>query len=209
MDLIHYADRRVLVVCKPRGVATPDVPALVRSALGDATAAARPVHRLDQAVGGLLVLARSAEADRRLSRQVQEGCFEKQYLAVVRGVPGSPRGKMEDSLLRDRARRVTRVVPPGTPEAKAAALEYAMLAARYGLSLLRIRLFTGRTHQIRVQLSSRGLPLVGDRKYGAPDEAEHIALWSHFIAFDHPETGERLRFTLPPPEEEWPWKQFN
>ena len=205
--LIVYEDRRVLVVCKPRGVATPQVPELVRRVLGDETAAARPVHRLDQTVGGLLVLARSRAADGILSKQVQNGKFEKQYLAVIHGRMEPESGVLTDTLLRDTARRVTEVVPPDTPGGRRAELEYETLARAGELTLLRIRLHTGRTHQIRVQLASRGLPIVGDRKYGVPDGAEQIALWSHAVSFDHPETGKRLEFRLPPPAE-WPWTEF-
>lgn len=203
-----YADRRVAVVRKPPGVLSTDepggMPELLRRRLG--TDCIRTVHRLDAATGGVMVYARSAAAASLLSRQLREGGFEKEYLAVVRG-EAPEGGVLRDLLGRDRQRRVSYVAPEPGPEVREAELSYETLERREGLSLLRIRLHTGRTHQIRVQFASRGLPLVGDRKYGGAAEGERLALWAWRLSFAHPETERPMRFTqLPPPE--WPWTLF-
>ncbi len=207
-----YTDRRVVVAIKPAGVLSTDepggMPTLVRQALGEPHGCVRTVHRLDRVVGGVMVLARSVKAASILSEQVRRHQLEKTYLAVVHGCPTAPSGELRDYLHRDRSRRRSTVVPPETPEAQEAILRYRLLECREDLSLLEITLETGRTHQIRVQLSSRGLPLVGDRKYGDPEETCPIALWSHGVGFFHPETGERLRFSAPPPDCR-PWSLFS
>ncbi len=193
-----YLDKRIAVCVKPRGVLSTDgpggMPELVRRALGDERACVRTVHRLDQVVGGVMVLARSARAASELSRQMREGQFQKEYLAVVHGCPQPEQGRMEDLLRRDREKRMTFVTHETGRDARPAALEYETLGTREDMSLVRVRLLTGRTHQIRCQFASRGLPLVGDRKYGLGDDGEEIGLWSYKLAFIHPETGTRLEF---------------
>ncbi len=206
-----YQDNRILVCVKPPGVLSTDgpggLPGLVRKQLGDPQACVRTVHRLDQVVGGLVVLARSREAASILSQQIREGGFYKEYLAIVHGTPESPSGTLTDLLLRNREERRTYVVSDPQKGAKEAVLDYQVLDTCQGLSLVRIRLHTGRTHQIRVQFSSRGLPLVGDRKYGLETDSCNIALWSHCLEFSHPETGALLRFTKAPPAI-YPWSLF-
>lgn len=194
-----YLDERVAVCVKPAGVLSTDepggMPSLVRQALGDEHACVRTVHRLDRVVGGLMVLARSRYAAAELSRQVREGILKKEYMAVVHGCPGPEQGRMEDMLGRDKARRLTYVAEGGGKDVRPAALEYETLDTRGGLSLVRIKLLTGRTHQIRCQFASRGLPLAGDRKYGLPEDTCGIGLWSYKIAFIHPQSGEKMEFT--------------
>ena len=199
---ILYADKSVLVCVKPAGVLSTDepggLPGLLREALGDPRAELRTVHRLDRAVSGLMVLARSAEAASELSRQIREGGFEKEYLAVVHGQTPA-RDTLRDLLIRDRARKMTFVADTPGKGVQEARLSYETLGSGDGLSLLRIRLQTGRTHQIRVQLASRGWPIWGERKYGTPGDDGPLALFSCMLAFTHPETGERLRFEKEPP----------
>lgn len=209
---ILYLDKRLVVCLKPGGVLSTDepggLPGLIRAELGDERACVRTVHRLDRVVGGVMVLARSARAASELSAQMREGRFHKTYLAVVHGVPLQPVGTFTDLLLRDTARRMT--FPTIVPQkgAQEAILDYETLGTAEGLSLVRVTLRTGRTHQIRVQFSSRGLPLVGDKKYGRPEDNCPIALWSHALAFDHPESAQPLSFSAPPPSV-WPWTQFD
>ena len=202
MDFV-YLDKRVAVCLKPAGVLSVDepggMPSLVRSALGDENACVRTVHRLDQVVGGLMVFARSRRAASELSRQMREGQFHKQYLAVVHGRPDPAVGRMEDLLGRDKATRRTYVANGPGKDVRPAVLDYETLDSAEGLSLIRIRLHTGRTHQIRCQFASRGLPLVGDHKYGTAGDECSIALWSYMLDFCHPETGERLCFIHEPP----------
>ncbi len=204
---ILFQDASVLVCIKPAGVLSTDeaggLPALARQALGDPAADVRTVHRLDRAVSGLIVLARGSAAASELSRQIREGEFEKEYLAVVHGETPE-RGELRDLLWRDKARKMTFVADAPGKGVQEAVLDYETLGRGGGMSLVRIRLHTGRTHQIRVQFASRGFPLFGERKYcGEPDDCP-LALWSHAIGFTHPATGERLRFVEAPPAV-FPW----
>ena len=198
---ILYQDNRILVCIKPSGVVSTDepggMPQRIRDCLGDAHACVRTVHRLDAAVAGVMVLARSRMAAELLSEQVRARTFEKEYLAVLSGIPDAPEGTLRDLLFYDRASRTARVMPAPGPDVKEAVLDYRVLGTADGCALVHIRLHTGRTHQIRVQFASRGLPLLGDRKYGL-GETGGIALWSCRIGFFHPETGEWMMFARAP-----------
>lgn len=208
---IIYQDKRVLVAIKPAGVLSTDepggMPELLRDYLRDSNACVRTVHRLDQTVSGLMVFARSREASRILSTQMKERTFHKEYLAVIHGTPEKKQGTFRDLLLRNKQQRKTYVTDIPQKDAQEAILDYQVLDIRDGFSLVKIRLHTGRTHQIRVQFSSRGLPLAGDRKYGVDDGIENIALWSHRLSYLHPETGERMDHSALPPEKA-PWNRF-
>lgn len=210
MKLI-YKDNDIVVCVKPQRVLSTDeqggVPELVRQALGDPKADVRTVHRLDRVVGGLMVLARNARAASELSRQIREDQFEKEYAAVVRGRLEEVNGKFHDLLLRDKARKMTMVVNEPGKDVQPASLAYWVLGERDGMSKVRIRLETGRTHQIRVQFASRGLPLVGERKYSTLEDDCEIALWSSKIGFTHPVTREKMKFELEPPDV-YPWNCF-
>ena len=209
MELI-YCDSDIVVCVKPARVLSTDepggLPDLIREALGDPRADIRTVHRLDRVVSGLMVLARNAKAASELSRQIREGEFEKEYLAVVHGSP-EKRGTFRDLLGRDKARKMTFVTSESARGVQEAVLHYQCLSEQKGLSKVRIQLETGRTHQIRVQFSSRGFPLVGERKYAELDDPCEIALWSYRLGFTHPTTGEKLVFTHEPPDS-YPWTQF-
>ena len=207
MDII-YTDKDIVLCIKPAGVLSTDeaggLPELLRAELG--TKDIRTVHRLDRVVSGLMVLARNAAAASQLSRQIREGGFDKDYLAVVHGET-EERGEMVDLLARDKAERKTYVAEAAGKGVQQAILRYETLGRAEGLSLVKIRLITGRTHQIRCQFSSRGLPLVGDRKYSLLEDGCPIALWSHMLSFAHPADGRELRFTAPPPDI-FPWNIF-
>ena len=153
-----------------------------------------------------MVFARSAAAASILSGQVREHRFRKIYLAVVRGDPGQG-GIWRDMLGRDPVRRVTYIAREPGKDVRPAELSYETLAVREGLSLVRVTLHTGRTHQIRVQFAGRGFPLVGDRKYGGAGDGEALALWAWRLGFTHPETGRDMVFTHQPPAA-WPWTLF-
>ncbi len=210
MEII-YSDKNILVCVKPARVLSTDepggVPDLLREALGDPWADVRTVHRLDRVVSGLMVLARNAHAASELSRQIREDRFGKEYLAVIHGMPEESVGTLKDLLFRDKARRMTMVSEGPGKGVQEAVLHYQVLDCREGLSLVQIQLVTGRTHQIRVQFASRGIPLVGERKYSSQEDPCEIALWSYRLAFTHPNTGERMEFELDPPEL-YPWELF-
>ena len=165
---ILYLDRAVIVCVKPAGVLSTDepggLPALIRAELGDLNADVRTVHRLDRVVSGLMLLARGAAAASELSRQIRESEFEKEYLAVVHGVTPAG-GELRDLLRRDKARKMTFVADEPGKGVQEALLSYQTVGRGADRSLVRIRLGTGRTHQIRVQFASRGWKLVGERKY--------------------------------------------
>ena len=207
---IVYQDERIVVAVKPNGVLSTDepggMPSLLRQALN--TDCIRTVHRLDAQTGGVMVFARSRMAASLLSQQVRERQFSKCYLAAVHGTPQPQSGEMRDLLGRDSVRRVTYVADTPSADTREALLTYETLDTADGLSLVRVQLHTGRTHQIRVQFTSRGLPLVGDRKYGIPEDGTvPLALWAYRLSFAHPQTGQEMSFTCPPPETE-PWTRF-
>lgn len=209
MELIHV-DRDIVVCIKPPRVLSTDepggLPDLVREALGDPKANVRTVHRLDRVVSGLMVLARTKKSASELSRQVRDGEFEKEYLAVLHGVPGEEKATLRDLLLRSKAEKKTYIVQQEGKDVQEAILNYELLSRTETLSKVRIQLVTGRTHQIRAQFSGRDLPLVGDRKYSLFEDDCEIALWSHKIAFNHPYTGQRMEFCMEPPSV-YPWTE--
>ncbi len=204
-----YVDEALVVCEKPRRVLSTDepggVPELVRLALGDPKTEIRTVHRLDRVVGGLMVLARSRQAAEALSEQVRSREFYKEYLAVLHGRPDSAHGTLQDLLYRDKARKMTLVASEPGKGVQEATLDYDVLGTAEDMTAVSIRLHTGRTHQIRVQFASRGLPLVGERKYSELEDPCQLALWSKALGFCHPKTGEEMRFTLDPPRE-FPWE---
>ena len=205
---ILYCDGDIVVCVKPNRVLSTDepggVPSLVRQALQEPEGDVRTVHRLDRVVGGLMVLARNAQAASELSRQIREDQFEKEYLAVVHGVPESTQGRLADLLYRDKARKMTMVAQREGKGVLPASLWYQVVNQTADMARVRIQLETGRTHQIRVQFASRNLPLVGERKYSTLQDDCEIALWSCHIGFNHPKTGEKMNFELLPPET-YPW----
>ncbi|MBR4863837.1 MAG: RluA family pseudouridine synthase [Oscillospiraceae bacterium] len=208
MIRLLYVDEHIVVCVKPPRVLSTDepggVPELVRQALETPDGDVRTVHRLDRVVSGLMVLARSAQAASQLSRQIREDGFEKEYLAVVHGVPEAAEGRLCDLLVRDKARKMTMVATEPGKGVQEASLRYQVLGSAEGMSRVRIQLETGRTHQIRVQFASRGMPLLGERKYSTLEDSCEIALWSYRLAFTHPATGAPMEFMLEP-ENTYPW----
>ena len=210
MEFIYLDDSLAVAVKPPRVLSTDEpggMPELVRQALGDCQADVRTVHRLDRVVSGLMVLARDAESASELSRQIRENEFEKEYLAVIHGHPEKGAGTLRDLLLRNKQERKTYVVAQPGKGVQEAILDYRVVGSNDALSKVRITLRTGRTHQIRVQFSSRDLPLAGDRKYSLLEDDCEIALWSYRLSFRHPKTGEMLEFCKEPPEI-YPWDLF-
>lgn len=204
---ILYQDRALVLCEKPAGLLSEEggMPELLRDALG--TQEIYCVHRLDRETGGLMVYAKTKQAAAALSRTIAEGGLQKEYLAVAEGeTPES--GTLRDLLYRDAAKNKSYVVKRMRRGVREAELRYERLAFREGLSLLSVRLKTGRSHQIRVQFASRGFPLVGDKKYGSTVRDAGLALWSTKLSLPHPGSGETLCRELPPPES-WPWTLFS
>ena len=211
MELI-YVDDDIVVAIKPARVLSTDepggMPELVRESLGNPKADIRTVHRLDRVVSGLMVLARNAHSASELSRQIRENEFQKEYMAVVHGYPAENSATLRDLLGRDKARKMTYVADAPAKGVQEAVLDYQVVSRNEAFSKVRIRLHTGRTHQIRVQFASRGLPLVGERKYSELDDPCEIALWSYRLAFTHPSTGKSMAFTHEPPII-YPWTEMD
>lgn len=207
MEII-YMDTDILVCIKPAGVLSTDepggLPELLRQELGQAHGDIRTVHRLDRVVSGLMVLARNPKTASELSRQMREDQFQKEYLAIVHGKPKETQGTYVDLLLRDKARKMTMVVQEPAKNVQEAILDYEVLSAGQEMSRVKVLLKTGRTHQIRVQFASRGMALLGERKYSTNNDACNLALWSHYIGFYHPGNGEWMEFRKEPPEV-YPW----
>lgn len=210
MDIL-FQDSDIIVCIKPPRVLSTDepggMPELVRQALGDEHADVRTVHRLDRVVSGLMVLARNPKAASNLSAQIREGHFGKDYFAVVHGDSLPSTGTLTDLLYRDKARRMTFVAQAPGKGVQEAVLHYRVRASAQGLCFVHVELVTGRTHQIRVQFSSRGYPLVGERKYATLKDDCDIALWSCKLSFNHPTSGEKMEFSAMPPAA-YPWNSF-
>ena len=160
------------------------------------------VHRLDRPVGGVMVFAKTSKAASRLSEQVRNHTFKKKYYAIVQGY--APGGKLIDKLLKDNKKNITIV----SNEGKESILNYSLMGYKNDLSLVDIDLETGRSHQIRVQFSSRNLPLYGDQKYNKNSRVgEQIALFAYYLSFAHPVTKEKMEFELNTPDRK-PWNIF-
>ena len=178
---ILYSDQDIAVIIKPVGLdSEAEVPAAIMQALGGQVF---PIHRLDKNAGGVMVYARTKTAAAGLSKAVQEGSMVKEYVAMVHGTPPES-GDWEDFLFKDSRKNKVFVVKKERKGVKKARLDFRRLTAGE-ISLVRIRLHTGRSHQIRVQFSSRGFPLVGDHKYGSRDEATAPMLFSCRISFPY------------------------
>jgi len=188
MELL-YKDPDILVCLKPVGLdSEQELPAALRESLGGEVF---PLHRLDKNVGGVMVYARNKKTAAELSRLIQEGKMEKEYVALVHGTP-PPSGDWEDLLFKDSRKNKVFVVKRERAGVKKARLEFTRLTEG-DISLVRVKLHTGRSHQIRVQFSSRGFPLVGDHKYGARDKDTAPKLFSCRIAF--PYKGKVVEFS--------------
>lgn len=204
MKILHR-DNEVIVCVKERGLLSqwaenkPNMIDEIKKSIGGEV---YPVHRLDKDVGGVMVFALTQKAAAQLSSQMAERTAEKIYLAVVHGRPEAESGAFEDLLFFDKGRNKAFVVKKERRGVKKAALEYKVCESRQEKSLVRVRLLTGRTHQIRVQFASRKMPLYGDRRYGGRDDEKTVALWSYRIAFLHPTDKQTMSFELLPKEDE-------
>jgi 23S rRNA pseudouridine1911/1915/1917 synthase len=206
---VVHADEHLFVVDKPAGVVVHPAPGHAGGTLAEALAAAGAtggeeerrgiVHRLDRDTSGLLVVARTEQAYQRLQRLVRRRELTREYLALVAGRPRSRRGTIDAPIGRDRHDRIRHSLDTATPRAAVTHFELEELLPRH--ALLRVRLETGRTHQIRVHLAAIDLPIAGDRAYGIPGDLglERQFLHAARLAFAHPVTGEPVDVTSPLP----------
>lgn len=213
MEILH-CDKDIVVAVKPRGVLSEEqageetMPSLLREAIGGDVFT---VHRLDRAVGGVMVYARNKKAAAALSAAIQSGALQKVYTAVVTGTPDADEGEWRDYLYHDQRQNKTFVADSSRKGTKEAILQYRVLDKKCAngveFSRISIKLLTGRSHQIRVQFASRGLPLVGDGKYGSRQKAPYLALAATNLTFPHPRTKKICTFEAPTPTD-FPWDLF-
>ncbi|MCI7000023.1 MAG: RluA family pseudouridine synthase [Clostridiales bacterium] len=213
---IVFEDKYLLLCVKPVGVLSEDSESgasMPRLLCAHYSALRQPnyiatVHRLDKITGGLMIFSRRREVTGKLIAAVAAHQVEKEYLAVLRGHPEEKEAELTDLLFRDAAKNKSYVVKRMRKGVREAKLSYRVLAETEELTLVRVRLHTGRTHQIRVQFASRGLPLLGDIRYGSKDPKCTASLWSYRLALTHPLTGEKIDVCQPPPAQ-YPWNLFS
>ncbi len=203
---ILYKDKRLLLCLKPAGVLSesPGMPELLKQQIGGEIF---PVHRLDRAVGGIMLYGRTKDAAGKLSALVSNRGVKKTYLALIQGVPNEKEGVFKDLLFKDSAKNKSYVVKRPRKGVKEAELSYRVLRTDGKKSLVEIQLLTGRSHQIRVQFASRKMPLLGDVKYGSTYKDCPLALWSESLSFIDPFTKKAMDFEALPPQE-YPWTEF-
>ena len=211
-NLILYRDASLIVCEKPVGVSSesPGLPELLGEQAGTKV---WPVHRLDLGTGGVMVFSLSSDCCASLQRLFQGSQVRKEYLAVVCGCPTESSGCWKDLLWHDKNRNKTYIVSRMRKGVKEALCEWEALSSAFcggqAFTLVRVRLHTGRTHQIRVQFASRGFPLAGDRKYGSPVRAETVALWASGISFPHPDGKSGAVSVSSAPPDQFPWNLFS
>lgn len=218
---IIYEDNHLLVVVKPQNIPCceditedADLLSLMKKYLKEkydkkGEVYLGLVHRLDRPTGGVMVFAKTSKCAERLAEEMKNGEIEKRYVTVVHGTPRERQGELVHYLLKDTVKNIVYTVPMATEGAKMAALQYKVLETKDDLSLLQIRLLTGRSHQIRVQMTTIGHPLYGDQKYGGNTELCNLALWACELKLIHPTTKEHLVFRVYPPVTEAPWDKFD
>lgn len=205
---IVYEDAAVLVCYKPAGLAVQtavsfqedmvnELKNYLSSKCGEKNPYLGIIHRLDQPVEGLLVFARTKKAAAALTKQLEEGSLWKKYVAVLCGVPKEKQGILVNYLKKDGRSNLARVVTEKDSDAKRAELSYLIREENEQNSLAEIEIKTGRFHQIRVQMSHMGYPLLGDGKYGARMRGQ-LALCAHHLEFVNPLTGKRQKFVIKP-----------
>ena len=219
---IVYEDNHLLVVIKPQNIPSQkdesgdkDMQTMVKEYLkktydkkGEAYVGL--LHRLDRPTGGLMVFAKTSKCASRMTEAIKNGQMEKKYLAVVVGHPKYDNDYLSHYLKKDEKLNKVTVVPQLEEGAKKAELTYKVLQKTDKLSLVECKLMTGRSHQIRVQLSTIGCPVFGDVKYkGDVARGWNLALWSYKLCFEHPVTHKIMNFVCYPEQDEMPWKYFN
>ena len=220
--IVLYEDNHVIVVLKPQNVPScedetkdKDLLTVIKEHIKEkenkqGNVYVGLVHRLDRPTGGVMVYAKSSKSAARLSEQMQNGDFEKKYAAVLAGELKTKRATLTNYLKKNPINNMVYVCPPVTEGAKFAELEYDVLEEKSGLTLALIKLHTGRSHQIRVQMANVGAPVYGDMRYGGEKAKKgKLALWAVSLSFTHPVSKERLCFKIQPPADLIPWKYFD
>ena len=222
--IILYEDNHILVVVKPFNLPVQadssgdtDMLTLLKQYLvetyhKEGEAYLGLVHRLDRVTGGVMVFAKTSKAASRLCEALKKGDFEKKYFAVVRGDVEKSDERLVHYLKKYESKNIVSVVPQTETDAKRAELEYRMLEGKEGTTLVSVDLMTGRSHQIRVQMSTIGHSLVGDQKYGKPMDGEprcQLALWAYELKFTHPTTQKRMCFRVGVASNAYPWNLYN
>lgn len=221
LNILHE-DNHIIVVLKPQNVPSceddskdKDLLTMIKEYIK--TAYDKPgnvyvglVHRLDRPTGGVMVFAKSSKAAARLSEQMKNGDFEKRYYTVLTGKPKEDKGVLTHYMKKNSINNMVYICSAGEANAKFAELEYNVLDEKDGLYLTEVRLHTGRSHQIRVQMNAIGCPVYGDMRYGGPAaKKSNLALWAYYLAFTHPVTKERMVFRVQPPTDVTPWNKFD
>ena len=221
---ILYEDNHIVVVSKPQGVPSQadesgdkDMLTMVKEYVKEkynkpGEAFIGLVHRLDRPTGGVMVFARTSKAASRLTEQMKEGDFDKSYLAVVCGHPRETKGKLVNYLKKDPKTNMAKIVPQTEEGAKRAELDYEVLEhnTETNRTLVKVKLYSGRGHQIRVQMKSIKCPIFGDQKYGGEGMPKvMLNLFATELAFLHPVTKQKLIFRVYPPENASAWNEFN
>ena len=219
---VLYEDNHVIVVLKPQNILSQsditkdeDLLSMVKAYVKEkynkqGEAFIGLVHRLDRPTGGVMVFARNSKSASRLSTQIVNHQFDKRYLAVCEGVFKHKTGRLENYLKKDEKTNLVKLVPLSESGAKLAVLEYKVLCEFEDKSLVEVKILTGRSHQIRVQLANLKHPLVGDLKYGSTSaKAKNLALWAYNLEFEHPTKKSKMKFKSLPPKDEYPWSLFN
>lgn len=222
---ILYEDNHIIVVLKPQNIPSQadeskdlDILTMVKNYIKEKynkpnNVYCGLVHRLDRPTGGIMVFAKTSKAASRLSQQIRDGSFEKKYFAVVLNNVRDKTARLENYLKKDNSENIVKVVPIGETGAKKAELLYKVLDTKKDdtkvLNLIEVKLFTGRSHQIRVQMSNIGNPICGDMKYGGDKYGKiNLALYAVELKFIHPTTKQTMIFKVCPPDE-LPWKFFD
>lgn len=214
MDIeILYKDRDMLICKKPAGVPSQPDPTGqddLLSALSKNYPTVKLIHRLDTPTGGVMVFGLSQKATAKLGTMVQDHeSFCKEYLAVLSSSPDNEEGTLRDYIYHDKRVNKAFIADSARKGCKEAVLDYRVIAkAEEGHTLVLVRLHTGRTHQIRVQFASRGLPLVGDGKYGSREKCPFIGLWAYRLTFPHPIKGTTVSVLADPDKNIAPWSIF-
>jgi 23S rRNA pseudouridine1911/1915/1917 synthase len=220
--VILYEDNHIIVVLKPQNIPSCEDESKDENMLSIIKEYIRVtynkqgnvylglVHRLDRPTGGVMVFAKSSKAASRLSEQMRDGDFEKRYYAVLVGTPKEEKATLTHYMKKNAVNNMVYVCPPSVAGAKFAELEYEILDKKAGLSLADIKLHTGRSHQIRVQMNAIGTPVYGDMRYGGEKAKKgYLSLWAYYLSFTHPVSKERMVFRVQPPKDNTPWNLFD